>query len=178
MSYIDLHLHSTYSDGTLTPLQLVQEAKAIGLKAISLTDHDTTEGVEKIITHGAAYGIETLTGVELSAHFDNLSIHILGYGLRHKDPLSGQDGKQLAAAGHVRFEPTGLQGGTGRVEPDSYRGRRCADPRLVRPDAPVGRQGPRVADRFDGSRPHPLGCRRVADAPRPRLVRQRRRPAD
>ena len=104
MSYIDLHLHSTYSDGTLTPLQLVQEAKAIGLKAISLTDHDTTEGVEKIITHGAAYGIETLTGVELSAHFDNLSIHILGYGLRHKDPSLLRRLEAIQQARNIRNE--------------------------------------------------------------------------
>lgn len=85
MNYIDLHLHSTYSDGTLTPLLLVKEAKKRGLQAISLTDHDTTEGVEEIIDHGEAYGVEILPGVELSAHIDNSSVHILGYGLKYND---------------------------------------------------------------------------------------------
>lgn len=87
MNYIDLHLHSTYSDGTLTPLLLVKEAKKHGLQAISLTDHDTMEGVSEIIAHGITYGVEILPGVELSAHIDSASIHILGYGLRHNDPL-------------------------------------------------------------------------------------------
>ena len=86
MNYIDLHLHSTYSDGTLTPLLLVQEAKKMGLRAISITDHDTTEGVEETISHGNAYGVEILPGVELSAHIDTLSVHILGYGLKYNDP--------------------------------------------------------------------------------------------
>lgn len=86
MNYIDLHIHSTYSDGTLTPLLLVQEAKKMGLRAISLTDHDTTEGVEEIISHGNAYGVEILPGVELSAHIDASSVHILGYGLHYNDP--------------------------------------------------------------------------------------------
>lgn len=86
MNYIDLHIHSTYSDGTLTPSVLVQEAKKMGLKAISLTDHDTTEGVEEIISHGNTYGVEILSGVELSAHIDASSVHILGYGLQHNDP--------------------------------------------------------------------------------------------
>jgi predicted metal-dependent phosphoesterase TrpH len=85
MNYIDLHLHSTYSDGTLTPLLLVKEAKKLGLKAVSLTDHDTTEGVSEIIAHGASCGVEILPGVELSAHIDSTSIHILGYGMRHND---------------------------------------------------------------------------------------------
>ena len=86
MNFIDLHIHSTYSDGTLTPLLLVREAKEMGLKAISLTDHDTTEGVEETISHGDTYGVEILPGVELSAHIDTLSVHILGYGLRYNDP--------------------------------------------------------------------------------------------
>ena len=86
MNYIDLHIHSSYSDGTLTPSLLVQQAKKIGLRAISLTDHDTTEGVEEIISYGNTYGVEILSGVELSAHIDASSVHILGYGLQYNDP--------------------------------------------------------------------------------------------
>jgi len=87
MNYIDLHIHSTYSDGTLTPSLLVQLAKKMGIRAISLTDHDTTEGVEEIIKCGNSYGIEILSGVELSAHIDASSVHILGYGIQYNDPL-------------------------------------------------------------------------------------------
>ena len=87
MNFIDLHIHSTYSDGTLTPALLIQQAKKSGLRAISLTDHDTTEGVEEIIKYGNTYGVEILSGVELSAHIDASAVHILGYGLRHNDPV-------------------------------------------------------------------------------------------
>jgi predicted metal-dependent phosphoesterase TrpH len=87
MKFIDLHLHSTYSDGTLPPELLVKEAQRLGLEAISLTDHDTTEGVAETIYFGSLAGIEVLPGVELSAHFDTSSVHILGYGVEFKDPI-------------------------------------------------------------------------------------------
>jgi len=76
--YIDLHTHSTASDGSLTPGGLVKHAKECGLSAISLTDHDTIDGVEEALAHGEALGIEVIPGVEISADF-KLEMHILGY---------------------------------------------------------------------------------------------------
>ena len=77
---IDLHTHSTCSDGSLTPQQLVQEAVRCGLAAIALTDHDTMAGVAEARGAGQELGIEVLAGIEISANHDNQAMHILGYG--------------------------------------------------------------------------------------------------
>lgn len=98
MKFIDLHLHSTYSDGTLPPELLVKEAQRLGLEAISLTDHDTTEGVAETIHYGNLAGIEVLPGVELSAHFETLSVHILGYGITFDDPTFNSKLKKIQQA--------------------------------------------------------------------------------
>lgn len=83
---IDLHLHSTCSDGTLSPRELVILAKKNGLDTIALTDHDTVEGVPEALKQGIKDNIEVLTGIELSAGYKSLSIHILGYGLNAQNP--------------------------------------------------------------------------------------------
>lgn len=75
--YIDLHSHSTGSDGTLTPSELAQEAKKAGLCAIALTDHDTVEGVEEFIDACNKAGIEGIAGVEISADYKE-EMHIVG----------------------------------------------------------------------------------------------------
>jgi len=82
---IDLHTHSTASDGSFTPRELVSLAKKIGLKAIALTDHDTVAGLEEFMQEGVRVEIETIPGVELSAHFDRGTLHILGYFLDFKN---------------------------------------------------------------------------------------------
>ncbi|WP_243544765.1 PHP domain-containing protein [Pseudodesulfovibrio tunisiensis] len=63
---IDLHTHSTVSDGTLTPTELVREAAAAGLSAMALTDHDTVKGVPEALEAGKRFGIEVIPGCELS----------------------------------------------------------------------------------------------------------------
>ena len=63
---IDLHVHSTASDGTFTPMELVAEAKRCGLAAFALTDHDTVDGVSEALAAGKASGLEVIPGVELS----------------------------------------------------------------------------------------------------------------
>jgi len=83
---IDLHTHSSCSDGSLTPGQLVQEAARIGLAAIALTDHDTMAGVDAAINAGREYDVEVIPGIEISARQDGLAIHILGYGADPKNP--------------------------------------------------------------------------------------------
>ena len=84
--FIDLHTHSTCSDGLLTPAALLALAARRGLAAIALTDHDTVAGLDEALAHGPAIGVEVLTGIEISSAFDGVSLHILGYGFNHKHP--------------------------------------------------------------------------------------------
>lgn len=75
--YIDLHTHSTCSDGTFTPEEVVKEAKKAGLSAIALTDHDTLDGLQEATAAGKKYGIEVITGIEFSVAADT-EMHLLG----------------------------------------------------------------------------------------------------
>ena len=78
---IDLHMHSTFSDGVKTPAELVDMAVAVDLKAISLTDHDCLDGVNEAIEAGRAKGLEVIPGVELSCESGGRDLHVLGYGV-------------------------------------------------------------------------------------------------
>lgn len=82
---IDLHLHTTASDGTASPAQTVQTARELGLTAIAVTDHDTVSGVNEALAHGAALGVEVVPGVEVSSDYRDNNIHVLGYFI---DPAS------------------------------------------------------------------------------------------
>ncbi len=75
--FVDLHTHSTASDGTLPPEQVVAAAHAAGLSALALTDHDTLAGIPVAARAGEALGVRVVPGVELSAHDGNREIHIL-----------------------------------------------------------------------------------------------------
>jgi predicted metal-dependent phosphoesterase TrpH len=77
---VDLHLHSTASDGAHTPTELVRMSLQLGLQYISLTDHDTTGGTDEAIEAARGTGLTVIPGVEMSAHSDGAhEIHILGY---------------------------------------------------------------------------------------------------
>lgn len=83
MKYIDLHVHSTASDGTLTPTEVVDHAVKVGLSAFALTDHDTIRGIAEAKARAAWHKsqgrpIEVYSGVEISAAYKNRDIHILG----------------------------------------------------------------------------------------------------
>lgn len=82
----DLHVHSKYSDGTYTVEKIIQQAIKRKLYAISLTDHDTVIGIEDALRHGAANDLLVIPGIEFSSHFEETSIHILGYFIDHHDP--------------------------------------------------------------------------------------------
>lgn len=75
----DLHLHTTYSDGSLSPSDLVVKAKNVGLSVISITDHDSVGAIEEAIQVGKESGVEVIPGMELSASYQNMEVHILGY---------------------------------------------------------------------------------------------------
>lgn len=81
MDLIDLHTHTTVSDGSMLPVELVRYAKHKGLKAIAITDHDTTDGLYNAMQEGRRLGLEVIAGIEISADF-NPEIHILGYFLK------------------------------------------------------------------------------------------------
>lgn len=76
---IDLHLHTTASDGRSTPADLVAEAKAAGCRTIAVTDHDTVAGLAEAAAAAAAAGLTFIPGIEVTAVADGRDIHILGY---------------------------------------------------------------------------------------------------
>lgn len=84
----DLHVHTTASDGTLTPAEVVRQAAAAGLVAIAITDHDSIEGVSEALDAAGALdeAISVIPGVELSAVHEGIDVHILGYFVNHTDP--------------------------------------------------------------------------------------------
>ena len=85
----DLHMHSFCSDGLRTPTQAVEEACEAGLQAISLTDHDTVEGIPEATEAGKRLGMEVIPGTELSAHVREREVHILAYCIDCSDDHFG-----------------------------------------------------------------------------------------
>jgi len=85
-SFVDLHCHSTASDGTLAPAAVVQLAKQLGLSGLALTDHDTVGGIAQARDEAKKLGVDFIAGIEISAEFPHPgTLHILGYGV---DPES------------------------------------------------------------------------------------------
>ena len=84
----DLHVHTTASDGTLTPTEIVRQAADAGLVVVAITDHDSIEGVPDALAAAGACRecITVIPGVELSAVYDGLDVHILGYFVNPADP--------------------------------------------------------------------------------------------
>ena len=84
---VDLHLHSTCSDGLSSPAELVTLARDAGLRAIALCDHDSIAGIDEALAAGEDGGLEVMTGVELSSMWGlQQDIHLLGYGFDHHAP--------------------------------------------------------------------------------------------
>ena len=83
----DLHMHTNHSDGTLNPTELARLAKAQGVDAVALTDHDTVTGIGELVAETNRLGLEAITGVELSAQYSPGTLHILGYGFDPEGPI-------------------------------------------------------------------------------------------
>ncbi|MDP9142197.1 MAG: PHP domain-containing protein [Pseudomonadota bacterium] len=81
MSPIDLHSHSTASDGELAPGAVVAEAAAAGVKTLALTDHDTIFGLDAALQATRVHGMKLITGVEISVSLDRHTLHVLGLGI-------------------------------------------------------------------------------------------------
>jgi predicted metal-dependent phosphoesterase TrpH len=87
----DLHIHSTFSDGTKTPFELIDMTKAVGLKGLSITDHDTVSAYsDEVFAYAKQVGVELISGVEFSTEYQKRdgfeSIHILGYNINTHHP--------------------------------------------------------------------------------------------
>lgn len=82
---IDLHLHTTASDGRLAPVELVQAAAAAGVTVLAVTDHDTTDAVGEVRRLAAEHGIEAISGIEITAVENGRDVHVLGYFLDPAD---------------------------------------------------------------------------------------------
>jgi predicted metal-dependent phosphoesterase TrpH len=96
--WIDLHVHSTASDGSLSPLKIIERAKEIGLRAVAITDHDTIAGSAEALGYPPSPSLEILSGIEISAHVPSGTMHILGYLLRLDDLSLRQTLKRVQEA--------------------------------------------------------------------------------
>lgn len=86
MKLIDLHIHTSESDGTLTPGETVEYALKKGLSAIAITDHDTADGVKPAMKLGQSLGFEVISGIEVSTDYLGHGVHILGYFIDPDSP--------------------------------------------------------------------------------------------
>lgn len=99
METIDLHVHSTASDGSLTPSEVADEAMRMNVSAIALTDHDTIDGVKEIMEYTKDKPLEVVPGIELSCYYQNREIHILGF---YADYENEELNKELAVMKQAR----------------------------------------------------------------------------
>ncbi|MFC0560438.1 PHP domain-containing protein [Halalkalibacter alkalisediminis] len=81
----DLHMHSTASDGGYSPSELMKKCNEVQLEIVSLTDHDSVDGIEEAILSGEKLGIQVIPGIEFSTKYKGKSVHILGYQFDYKN---------------------------------------------------------------------------------------------
>ncbi|MCZ7556306.1 MAG: PHP domain-containing protein [Bacteroidia bacterium] len=97
---VDLHTHTYYSDGALSPRELVLRAHEVGIGTLSITDHDNIDGIEEALGVAGDFGIEIIPGVELSSTLGTKDIHILGYMF---DPSNKEFRETLSFLKRERF---------------------------------------------------------------------------
>ncbi len=102
MSRIDLHLHTTHSDGSQTPAEVVRLAHEAGVSALAITDHDITTGLPEAIAAGQALGIEIIPGIEISSRHGESELHVLGYFIKWQDAQLNERLMTLRESRHRR----------------------------------------------------------------------------
>ncbi len=102
--YVDLHIHTTFSDGSGSVNEVLEEASQKNLRAISITDHDCTDAYPFAIELGLKMGIEVIPGVELSSEIEGNDIHILGYYIDIENRIFCQKLKEMKEARLIRAE--------------------------------------------------------------------------
>ena len=102
MSRLDLHLHTTFSDGSRTPSDVLTLASKAKVSALAITDHDTVSGLPEALEAGRSLGIEVIPGIELSSRWGATELHILGYFLDWNDPELRGHLTRFQEARHVR----------------------------------------------------------------------------
>ena len=100
---VDLHIHTTASDGTSTPQEVVEIAAHYGLRAIAITDHDEVGGITPALLAGRLTGIEVIPGIEINTEYEQREVHILGYLIDYHDPKLLAQLKRLQDARLIRI---------------------------------------------------------------------------
>src|SRR5436305_13464869 len=101
-NYIDLHTHSTASDGIYSPAELLQRAKDSGLRVLALTDHDNTGGLDEAAQAARKLDIDFIPGIEINTDVSGGEANVLGYFLQYQPPTLQATLKALLAAGELR----------------------------------------------------------------------------
>lgn len=83
---VDLHIHTTASDGQYAPAEVVRLAHALGLSVIAITDHDTTDGVDEALAAAEGAALQVIPGVEISTDIPRSEVHLLGYYVAYREP--------------------------------------------------------------------------------------------
>ena len=104
--WVDLHLHTIASDGTYTPKEIIEKAKAFGLDAIAITDHDSIDSLEEARKLGDQCGVEVIPGIELTAYVDDFEVHILGYFFDEQNEILQKKLKIFCKAREQRVHDT------------------------------------------------------------------------
>ena len=104
MDFIDLHIHTTASDGSSTPVEVVDEALETGLYAIAITDHDTVAAVPYAIEAARGFPLKVISGVEISAQCGTRELHVLGYNIDYENQLLVNTLSDVAALRYERNE--------------------------------------------------------------------------
>ena len=140
MSKFEIHMHSTLSDGEFSPTELVKIAKKNGVSDISLTDHDTFEGIDEFISAAEGTGIRAFPGIEITTRFRDFNLHLLAYfkNMESIDPELKRQVHTLSAKREKRMRD--LVDRINQVVPEQHRGkikfenvRKAAEGVLARP---------------------------------------------
>jgi predicted metal-dependent phosphoesterase TrpH len=98
----DLHIHTTASDGVLSPAELVEESAGLGLAAVGICDHDTVDGIDEALEAGKRFGVEIVPGVEINTDVGIREVHILGYFFDHRSEKFLEHMQKLRDARYLR----------------------------------------------------------------------------